>query len=347
MPRESDQPQPQTFKAGLEFIEKNADADNWFLQIETFDPHEPFFSHRKYHDLYNEMPHDPDLHFDWPYYQEVTEGNDEVAHIRREYAALLSQCDAYLGDVLDAMDKHDLWNDTLLVVWTDHGFMLGEHNCWAKLWMPFYEEIAHTPFWVHDPRAPDAAGTRRQSLVQPAIDLAPTLLDFFGVESTPDMIGKSLAQTVAADAPVREAGIFGTFGAPVNVTDGRYVYMHGPKTEDNQPLFNYTQMPTVMRGFLPLNQLRSMEIAPPFSFTKGCPTMKIPARGGMMRDLKMVMETQLWDVQSDPQQTAPMSDSNVKAQMTAHLTRLLGECDAPSEQYERLGLVPAAREQTS
>jgi arylsulfatase A-like enzyme len=51
----------------------------------------------------------------------------------------------------------------------------GEHDWWAKLRTPFYEEIARTPFWIWDPRC-GKAGERRQSLVQPSVDLGPTLL---------------------------------------------------------------------------------------------------------------------------------------------------------------------------
>ena len=46
----------------------------------------------------------------------------------------------FKGRVLDAMDQHDLWKDTMLIVWTDHGFMLGERGVWAKLWMGWYEQ---------------------------------------------------------------------------------------------------------------------------------------------------------------------------------------------------------------
>ena len=48
---------PQVFDNGLHFIRTNHNADNWFLQIETFDPHEPFFTQQHYKDLY---PHDYD-----------------------------------------------------------------------------------------------------------------------------------------------------------------------------------------------------------------------------------------------------------------------------------------------
>lgn len=73
------------------------------------------------------------------------------------------------------MDRLNLWEDTLLMVWTDHGFLLGEHDWWAKHRTPWFEELAHTPFFVWDPRS-SCSGERRQSLVQPSIDLGPTLL---------------------------------------------------------------------------------------------------------------------------------------------------------------------------
>ena len=73
-------------------------------------------------------------------------------------------CDEHLGKVLDAMDELDLWKDTLLIVNTDHGFLLGEHDWYAKCAMPFWNEIAHTPLFVWDPRSAKQ-GTTCDSLV--------------------------------------------------------------------------------------------------------------------------------------------------------------------------------------
>jgi hypothetical protein len=304
------------------------------LHIETFDPHEPFFSNRRYKDLY---PYDHDaMHFDWPFYRFVDETPEQVQHIRYEYAALLSQCDAYLGDLLDMMDEKNLWDDTMLIVFTDHGFMLGEHNCWAKVWQPFYQEIAHTPFFVWDPRC-RAAGERRSALVQPALDTGPTLLRYFGLEPTGDMLGCDLAQTAAADTSVRDAAIFGMHGAQVNVTDGRYVYMRAPATSDGGPLYNYTHMPTAMRGFIALEQLRQAEMSPAFTFTKGCPTMRIPARFWITPTADC-MRNALYDLEADPGQQAPVTEPAAEARMVDHMQRLMLECDAPGEQFLRLGL---------
>ncbi|NKB69999.1 MAG: sulfatase-like hydrolase/transferase [Candidatus Latescibacteria bacterium] len=336
MQREADQPQAKTFDAGIDFLRRNSDQDNWLLQIETFDPHEPFFTQRHYQDMYRELVGDgADGFFDWPQYQHVQESRALIDQCRGHYASLLSMCDAKLGDLLDTMDQQNMWDDTMLVVWTDHGFLLSEHDCWAKCWMPFYEEVAHTPFFVWDPRQ-GQAGQRRDSLVQPSIDLGPTLLDFFGLEPTPDMRGHGLQDVIAADRPVREAAIFGQHGHQVNITDGRYVYMRSPASKDNAPLYDYTLMPTRMREAFSVDELAGqIELAEPFSFTKGCSTMKIPSKGSF--DIAR-WDTALYDLQGDPGQQEPVQDEAVEQRLAGQMRALMESYDAPAEQYQRLGL---------
>lgn len=343
MPHEEQMPQSLTIQAGLDFIDRNKDEDNWFLQIETFDPHEPFFSHRKYKDRfaehYEKWRKEGRPEWDWPGYEPVSEDEEMVEHMRTEYASLLAMCDAKLGDVLDKLDEHDMWEDTMFIVWTDHGFMLGEHDCWAKIWMPFWEEVAHTPFFIWDPRS-GKKGERRQALVQPSIDLGPTLLEFFGIDLTSDMTGKPLRDAIANDTPVRETAMFGVFGGQVNVTDGRYVYMRGQANETNQPLFNYTLMPTHMRHTFGVNELRdNIELAEPFSFMKGVKPMKIAASGwGGKHQHPMKQQTILYDLEADPTQATPIENAEVEARLTEQLIERMKEVDAPAEQYERLGL---------
>ena len=158
---ESAMPQAQTFALGSEFIRKNADADNWYLQIETFDPHEPFFTQEQWKALYAHE-YDGPL-FDWPPYERVDQSPEAVHHMRCEYAALMSMCDHYLGKVLDLMDELELWDDTMLIVNTDHGFLLSEHDWWGKMRMPWYNELANIPLFIWDPRA-GVQGERRDSL---------------------------------------------------------------------------------------------------------------------------------------------------------------------------------------
>lgn len=331
MKEEQDFPQAKTFQQGLEFMYTNADSDSWFLQVETFDPHEPFFAPQQYRDLY---PHDyTGKPFDWPAYRQVQESPEEVAHCRYEYAALLSMCDAYLGRVLDAMDELDLWKDTMLIVNTDHGFLLGEHDWWAKVVQPFYNEVARTPLMIWDPRS-GKQGERRRSLVQ-MIDMAPTLLDYFNVEVPEHVQGKALAPVIENDTPLREAVLFGIHGGHVNYTDGRHVYMKAPVHPDNQPLYEYTLMPTHMRGFFEHSELAGVTLSEPFSFTRQLKTLKTEARPKMNA---YTYGKLLFDLDNDPKQEHPLSDEQTEQKMLEHIQRLMKESDAPVEQYTRLGM---------
>lgn len=339
--READHPQTRTFDAGIEFLETNADADGWFLQIECFDPHEPFFTYREYKELYPHEYAGPE--FDWPPYAKVTEPEAQVEHARAEYKALVSMCDRSLGRVLDAMDEHGLWEDTLLLVNTDHGFLLGEHGWWAKTVQPWFEELVHLPAFLWDPRA-GVAGERNGGLVQ-TIDIAPTLLRFFGVEPTPDMLGREIVTAAAGApaapaAPAREGALFGIHGGHVNVTDGRHVYMRACATPANQPLEEYTLMPTHMRGRFAPEELAEAELADPLPFTKGVRPLRVPGRTLVNPYL---FGTLLFDLEADPGQEHPIVDDETELRMLRLLARLLHENDAPASQYERLGL-PADRE---
>ena len=344
------QPQHKTFSLGLEFIERNVESDNWYLQIETFDPHEPFFTQAEFQDLY---PHEYDgPAFDWPPYREVREDDLTVEHIRYMYAALVTYCDQQLGRVLDVFDKHDLWQDTMLIVNTDHGFLMGEHDWWAKVVTPFFQEVAHIPFWAYDPRHPGCIGKKRDSVVQ-TIDLAPTILDYFDIPVTQDMQGKSLTRTMLNDEPVRKAALYGVMGGQVNVTDGQYVYMRGNVTEDNSPLYEYTLMPTHMKGFFSVRELNKWEKFENFSFTKACPVMQIPSRTPRLLSSrnnpygKGRTATLLFDVQTDPGQTSPLVDVGLEVRMIKLMLFEMAENECPPEQYVRLGLPEPVRKSTS
>ena len=344
------QPQHKTFSLGLEFIERNVESDNWYLQIETFDPHEPFFTQAEFQDLY---PHEYDgPTFDWPPYREVREDDLTVEHIRYMYAALVTYCDQQLGRVLDVFDKHDLWQDTMLIVNTDHGFLMGEHDWWAKVVTPFFQEVAHIPFWAYDPRHPGCVGEKRDSVVQ-TIDLAPTILDYFDIPVTRDMQGKSLTRTMLNDEPVRKAALYGVMGGQVNVTDGQYVYMRGNVTEDNSPLYEYTLMPTHMKGFFSVRELNKWEKFEKFSFTKACPVMQIPSRTPPLLSSrnnpygKGRTATLLFDVQTDPGQTSPLVDVGLEVRMIKLMLFEMAQNECPPEQYVRLGLPEPVRKSTS
>jgi arylsulfatase A-like enzyme len=332
---EADHPQTRTFDAGLEFMQTNVDQDQWMLQIECFDPHEPFFSYDEYRKRYGLKNADGPV-FDWPSYRRVIEEDDVVDQARNEYFSLLSMCDQSLGRVMDFMDRNDMWQDTLLMVCTDHGFLLGEHGWWGKSVQPWYDETIHTPLFIWDPRL-KVAGEERDSLVQ-TIDFGPTLLEFFGIDRTPDMQGHPLVSVIEKDEPVRDAALFGIFGSHVNVTDGRYVYMRSCASADNKPLFDYTLMPTHMRSRFTPEELRQAKLVDGFSFTKGVPLLQVP---GWTMGSPYGFGTLLFDLEADPHQENPLNDAELEQRMATMLVELMRTNDAPREQYARLGLPEA------
>ena len=226
----------------------------------------------------------------------------------------------------------------------------------AKWFQPFYNEIAHIPLFVWDPRL-KLRGQRRSQLVQ-TIDIPATILDFFGLPLPKDMQGRPLGPVMERSEAIRQAGLYGMHGSQVNVTDGRYVYMRAAATEHNTPLYDYVQIPTHMRSLFSVDEMRTAVLQEPFSFTKGTPLMKIESRGffdaesrkeayrkyagdaagRMVEKTDEVCRTVLFDLQEDPYQNHPIQDPEAEERMIRLMVALMKENDAPSEQYERLGL---------
>lgn len=338
MELEENTPQALTFAAGMEFIDVNHPADNWFLQIECFDPHEPFFCDEKYKAHFDGPLHGEDaLGADWPPYMPVQESEAVVQTVRNSYAALLEKCDTYLGKVLDKMDEYDLWKDTMLIVCTDHGFLLGEHNWWGKTAMPCYNEIAHTPLYIYDPRL-DCAGKHCDAFAQMS-DLAPTVLEFFGLPIPEDMTGIPLRRAMEFGEKTHEYVCFGFHGGEICVTDGKYLYMNAPEHPED-PYYDYTLMPTHMRFRFTVNELKDMELAEPFSFTKGLKTLKIRCLGSTVGGSAEAAPSRLFDIEKDPGQLQELQDEAVVKHMKSLIRDYMLRTDAPGELYHRYGIDP-------
>lgn len=349
----TDMPMHKTFTAGLEFIEKNHASDSWFLQIETFDPHEPYFIPDDPADPLRPVvpPREPGTevfgdvttapytgpHLDWPSYGPSDAYTPEmITHLRERYTALVSRCDWYLGQLIDLMDLYDLWKDTLLIVCTDHGFLLGEHGWIGKNVMPTYDEIAHTPLFCYDPRNPDEAGTRKGELAR-MIDIAPTLLDLFNISIPPDMKGRPLRNLEQVRT---EFALFGLHGGHINITDGRYVYMRAPVDPEDTRLFNYTLMPTHIYSLFTPEELQDMELVDPLEFSKGCKVLKIRALRPSHSTRQHTMGDHLYDLTVDPDQRTNLIGSapDVVARLQQAMAAEMHVAGVPEEVFERYGL---------
>lgn len=331
MPTQEEHFTHRTISAGMEFLEINRDQENWFLQIECFDPHEPFFVPEKYLAQYGCKPGDFD---GWvPYYCGAPGGEDDDK-VRKFYQALITMCDDYLGQVMDKLKALDLWDDTLFIVCTDHGFLLGEHQWWGKNIMPVYNEIANTPFFIRDPRC-RAEGVRRQALAQ-TIDIPATLLEYFNVPRPATMTGQPLRPAVERDEAIRDYALFGYFGGHINITDGDYVYMRCPREQNKAHLYEYTLMPTRIDSPFKIDELKDIRIHPGFDFTQGVQVMQIPATFGYLNPWRF--GDKLFDIKHDPRQQYPVADSALSQRYASALIPMMRQHDAPPELYTRFDL---------
>lgn len=344
---ERQQPGPLCFEAGFEFLDQNKTADNWFLQLEMFDPHEPFSAPDRFRQAGDSDYEGPLLN--WPEYERASNSESEIREIRANYAALVRMCDEYFGKLLDYMDENDMWKDTALILSTDHGYLLAEHGWWGKCRMPYYEEITHIPLIMHHPDLANLAGTRTDVVTQTP-DLMPTFLEFFGASIPEEVLATSLQSSLKKQEQ-REV-IFGIFGGAIGITDGRYAFYHYPPDITAEGLHEYTLLPQHMTQAFSLDELKTLELAEPFDFTKGIKTLKIKA----LMDAQRIpqndgigfddTQTVLYDLKTDPKQLKPIIDQEISDRLYKKIIKILGELDVPSEIFDWYGLEPEVLQNT-
>ncbi len=343
MKKEEEYCTPRCFETAIQFLDTNRIHDDWVLWLECFDPHEPFDAPDRFRQQYG-----CDLNakiLNWPLYGGVQENPEEIAEIRANYSALLAMCDAYLGKMLEYFDTHNMWDDTALILTSDHGFLLSEHEWWGKNRQPYYEEIAHIPLFMYHPQYKHCGGEQRYNLTQ-TCDLMPTILDMFHAPIPTNQVqGKSLIPMLQADTPLHETVLFGMFGGPIGVTDGEYVYFHFPEQFDErdfyeQYLYEYTLMPTHLDSYFSAEELKTATLHKGFKFTKGIPLLKIKTyKGGLGRmDAEFVenntLGSVLYNVQQDPKQQNPITDrQDIVDSLKQHIKRILKQHEAPGEMY--------------
>jgi iduronate 2-sulfatase len=181
---------------------EQAQTKPFFLGVGFFRPHTPFVAPKKYFDLYPlekiRLPFaPPDDRADIPpaafahNHPTPHYGLDEltVRTALQAYYASVSFVDAQVGRLLDALDRLGLAQNTIVVVWSDHGYHLGEHGgVWQKRCL--FEESARAPLLIRDPAA--RGNGRPSTRVVEFVDLYPTLAERAGLAPPAGLDGRSL-----------------------------------------------------------------------------------------------------------------------------------------------------------
>ncbi len=196
---------PRTANLAMRWLEECHQFDPLFLWVDFFDPHEPWdppeYLVRRYDPDYDGCPM---IHPNYGKASDLTEA--ELRNLRAHYCAEAELVDRWVGRVLQKIDDLRLWDNSIVIFTTDHGFSIGERDragksninegdtrCW-----PVYPEVAHIPFLI---AAPGIEGGREvDEIVQP-VDILPTLADLAGLDvETPEPIhGRSFAPLVCGE----------------------------------------------------------------------------------------------------------------------------------------------------
>ena len=200
----------------LEILEKlKSDPKPFFFAVGFSKPHLPFVAPKKYWDLYKreDMPlaafqekskNGVDVAYhnageirgysDIPPLLSFTDQKDfgltlpidKQKELIHGYYAAVSYTDAQVGKLLDKLDALELTKNTIIVLWGDHGWHLGDHNLWCK--HTNFEQATRTPMII---AAPGIAATTTNASTE-FVDIFPTLCDLAGVKIPEVLDGKSL-----------------------------------------------------------------------------------------------------------------------------------------------------------
>ena len=196
-------------------IARDDDDRPFFLCASFIHPHDPYVARPEWWDLYDhddiDMPDPWDLDSLDPHTLRIRTGiqadtvgytDDQVRMARHGYYANVSYFDDWLAKLLTTLEEAGRADDTIVIVTSDHGDMLGDRGAWFK--MSFHERSARVPLVV---AGPGVANTRVANACS-HLDLLPTLLDIAGAEPQAELSGRSLVPSWSGDDdPVDE-----TFG---------------------------------------------------------------------------------------------------------------------------------------
>ena len=184
----------------------------FFLAVGIAKPHLPFIAPKKYWDLYQraEIPlaafrkapegapaFAPQYGGELRQYFGIPDKGELPDDLQRElihgYYAATSYADAQIGKVLQALEDLKLADNTIVVLWGDHGWHLGDHSMWCK--HTNYEEANRIPFLISAPGTAPGAGKHSKAFAE-TVDLYPTLCELAGIPIPEKLDGVSLVNTL-------------------------------------------------------------------------------------------------------------------------------------------------------
>ncbi len=227
----------KTMKKAIRYLEEVDRTCQFFLWIDSFDPHEPWNPPSVY--MHYPCPYNPDYKGKDQFLPTMVEvagiyTEPELHHIRMLYAELVTLCDEQFGLLLDAVRRLGLEESTLVWMVSDHGEPMGNgewgHGIMRKIRPWPYEELVHTPMLMRGPGLP--AGKRVKGFVQ-SCDVAPTVLDWLGLGVQPFHQGKSVLPLARGEVDkVRDFAIAGYHKYSWSIITEDWSFIHWLKEDE-------------------------------------------------------------------------------------------------------------------
>lgn len=219
---EEDYQAPRVFRAAVQCLEENEAAENFFLLVDCFDPHEPWDPPKHYVDLYDPGYEGREVIFP-PYGPATHLSEAELKHMRALYAGEVTMVDRWLGIFLDRARSLGLLDRSLVIVSSDHGHQLGEHGILGKLAFGLFNELMDVPLLI---RHPGRIGTgQRVDAFTQHHDIPATILALLGAEPTEPADGVNLWDFVDGSGGEARRYVTSAFNNYVWCRDDRYAYI--------------------------------------------------------------------------------------------------------------------------
>ncbi|TFG05201.1 MAG: hypothetical protein EU539_09640 [Promethearchaeota archaeon] len=142
----------KTINTALEFVRDTIYVKNTFCFIDEFDPHEPWDPPLKYLNLYVDKNYKGRKIITPAYRQDIDYLLDgELKYMRASYAGEVSMCDRWFGHFINELKQLELYDDSLIILTSDHGHSIGEHDATGKIPMFLYPELVDIPLMIKPP----------------------------------------------------------------------------------------------------------------------------------------------------------------------------------------------------
>jgi len=215
--REEDYFNARVLIEAARWLEQNRDAEKFFLVVESFDPHEPWFVPEYYRRMYDDSD---GLEQVVSGYSTMNMRPELLRRTQANYSGLVTMCDRWFAHLYETMRSLGLLDNTLLILTTDHGHSIGDSGYIGKRGYPSAPEVYDIPILIRHPEG-IGAGMRSDLLVQHT-DISALILEMAGVEPNAPIDGKSFWESaVNSGAPTRDHVTVG-WGAAMTVIDGNW-----------------------------------------------------------------------------------------------------------------------------